>query len=118
MLSPQPKTLTIFIKCHYCPVSLSELGCSGVSALTAACPAVGLQTHTLGNSGQVQEKALIIGWQVCGVLRWGWAVTLEEDTQNELPHQKLRLATSMHVWAIFQMSISGAPEETMVLLLS
>lgn len=96
-LSLQPRTATY---------SVTESSYTGASALIALWPGVGLQTHMQGGSGQVQEKALIIGWQVRPGLRWGWAVTPEEDTQNELLHQKLRLATSMHVWAIFQMSIS------------
>lgn len=69
-----------------------------------------LQAHTEANSGQVQENGpdnWLAG--VCGPLRWGaGAATPSEDTQNErLDQKKLRLATSMHVWAIFQMSISG-----------
>lgn len=72
--------------------------------------------------GRCRETALIIGWLVCGPLRWvggGVAAAPREDTQNECLHQKkLRLATSAHVWAIFQMSISGPPEESIVLLLS
>lgn len=87
-------------------LSFSELSSSRASALIASQPGVELQIHTRACSGQVQEKALIIGWLVWLGLRWGWAVTPEEDTQNELLHQKLRLATSMHVRAIFQMNIS------------
>lgn len=90
------KSLKVFFK----------MGCMRTSTLIAPLLGVGLQTHTQGNSGQVQEDTWIIGWLLCVGYRWAWAAPPEEDPQNELLHQILRLATSVNIWAIFQMSIS------------
>lgn len=90
------KSLKLFLKMSH----------TRLPTLIAAWLRVGLEPHTQGNSGQVQEEGWIIGWLLWVGCRWAWAAPLEEDPQNELLHQKLRLATSVNIWVIFQMSIS------------
>lgn len=100
--------------------------------MIAVWPGVKLRTFTQGFSGQVQEKALIIG---CGAwpgpagprrappgptgLRRGKAANPEEDAHNELLQQKTEVCNlRARLGDLSNERSSAPPEETELLLLS